>query len=396
MKKIIILFTSLIMLTSCGMIGNGSYAKQGSENSAETTKTIDSEVLNAKTIFDLKDRMTNTADFSKFSECDDDDEFAAYYDLLLISGNNYIEIENDSGDYLLFLYCYSDYGRVMENVNGIDKKYSDNTLALELEKELREFEHMGCAPDMSYCRCLIKVDEDFDKLTIDGREYTKYDGGRIYVNGKYGMADGEFNIRVPVKYDLIMNFPINESSMENPLIYYRVCTADGNGIIDENYNTVLSPIYSNIIYLGENKYMAMKKKDESNDIGNYQICVIDGDENIIHGYIDGFIDGGQLNSWHNYADQVIFGRSDGNKYLKGVINKELEVVIEPQFKNISVWCENSENQFYVVENDREEFAVIDWKGIQHTDFEKSSVYEVQTAYHEKLNNQIYTEKDRIK
>lgn len=396
MKKILVLIASFIMLTSCGIIDNGSYAKQGSEKSAETTKTINSEVLNAKKIFDLKDRMTNTADYIKFSEYGDFDEFAAYYDLLMISGNSYIEIENDSGDYLLFVYCYSDYGRVMENVNGINKNYSDNTLALELEKELREFEHMGCEPDMSYCRCLIKVEEDFDKLTIDGREYTKYDGGRIYVDGKYGMADGEFNIRVPVKYDLIMDFPINEPSMENTLMYYRVCTEGGNGIIDENYNTVLSPIYSNIIYLGDGKYILMKRKGESNGIENYQIGVIDSDENVIHDYIDGFIDGGMVNSWNNYARQIIFGRRNGGNYLKGVINENLEIIIEPQYKNISVWCEENENQFYVVENEREEFAVIDWKGIQRTDFEKSSVYEVQTAYHEKLYNGTFKEKDRIK
>lgn len=396
MKKILVLIASFIMLTSCGIIDNGSYAKQGSEKSAETTKTIDSEVLNAKTIFEFKDRMKNTADLSKFSECGDFDEFAAYYDLLMISGNSYIEIENDSGDYLLFVYCYSDYGRVMENVNGINKNYSDNTLALELEKELREFEHMGCEPDMSYCRCLIKVDEDFDKLTIDGREYTKYDGGRIYVDDKYGMVDGEFNIRVPVKYDLIMDFPINEPSMENPLMYYRVCTEGGNGIIDENYNTVLSPIYSNIIYLGDGKYILMKRKEENNGIENYQIGVIDSDENVIHDYIDGFIDGGMVNSWNNYARQIIFGRRNGGNYLKGVINENLEIIIEPEYKNISVWCEENENQFYVVENEREEFAVIDWKGIQRTDFEKSSVYEVQTAYHEKLSNGTFIEKDRIK
>ena len=120
------------MLTACGITDNGSYAKQDGGNFEETA----SEIAMAKTIFELKDRMTNTADWCKFSECDDDDEFAAYYDLLVMSGNSYIEVENNGSDYILFVYCYSDYGLIMENVNGIDKKYSDNTLQRTVEDRL--------------------------------------------------------------------------------------------------------------------------------------------------------------------------------------------------------------------------------------------------------------------
>ncbi len=75
--------------------------------------------------------------------------------------------------------------------------------------------------------------------------------------------------------------------------------------------------------------------------------------------------------------------------MSGVINEDFEIVIEPKYKDISVWCEENENQFYVVENENEEFAVIDCKGVQQTDFEKTSIYDVQTKYQEKFKTNYY-------
>lgn len=168
-------------------------------------------------------------------------------------------------------------------------------------------------------------------------------------------------------------------------MYYRVCGDNGSGIVDDNYNMVLSPNYYNITYIGDDKYVVMREKGESNSIENNQIAVIDGNENIIHDYIDGFVD---ANLPRNYAKQIIFKRSVGGKNFSGVISEDFEIVIEPKYKDISVWCEENEDQFYVVENENEEFAVIDWREVQQTDFEKTSVYEVQTAYHEKLKNKF--------
>ncbi len=391
MKKILVTLVSFIMLTSCGTIDNGSSINQNSGNSALTTDIVDSELEDAKTIFDLKDKLNMTSDWLKYSECDDDDEFLAYFDLLALTDNDYIEVEKDDSKYILFLYRYYGYGAVLENVNGIDKKYSDNTLTLDFNKEISQVENKGCEPDISACIFIIRVDNDFDNLIVDGREYQKYDGGRLRVGDKYGMVDGEFNIRVPVIYDLIMNFPLaeytlNASSLEDVPLYYRVCGENGSGIVDDNFNTVLSPKYYNITYIGDNKYVVMREKGESSGIENNQIGVIDGNENIIHDFIDGFVD---AEFRRNYAHQIIFKRSVGGKVLSGVINEDFEIVIEPKYKDISVWCEENENQFYVVENENEEFAVIDCKGVQQTDFEKTSVYDVQTKYQEKFKTNYY-------
>ena len=391
MKKIIVLLASFIMLTSCGVIDNGSSVNRNSKNSMQKADITASEIASAKTLSDLKDRLNMTSDMLKYSECDDDDEFSAYFDLLALTDNDYIEVEKNDSKYFLFLYRHYGYGDIMENVNGIEKKYSDNTLSLELDKEFRETEHSGCEPDISCCRFIVRLDNNFDNLIVDGREYQKYNGGRLRVGDKYGMVDGEFNIRVPVIYDLIVNFPLaednlNVSSLENVPMYYRICGDNGSGIVDDNYNIVLSPNYYNITYIGDDKYVVMIEKGESNSIENNQIAVIDGNENIIHDYIGGFVD---ANLPRNYARQMIFKRSVGGKNLSGVINEDFEIVIEPKYKDISVWCEENEDQFYVVENENEEFAVIDWRGVQQTDFEKTSVYEVQTAYHEKLKNKFY-------
>lgn len=206
MKKIIVLLTSFIMLTSCGVINNGSSVNRNSENSMQKADITDSEIARAKTLSDLKDRLNMTSDMLKYSECDDDDEFSAYFDLLALTDNDYIEVEKDDSKYLLFLYRHYGYGDIMENVNGIEKKYSDNTLSLELDKEFREIEHSGCEPDISGCRFVVRLNDNFDNLIVDGREYQKYDGGKLRVGDKYGMVDGEFNIRVPVIYNLIVNF----------------------------------------------------------------------------------------------------------------------------------------------------------------------------------------------
>ncbi|MBQ3692905.1 MAG: hypothetical protein II931_06270, partial [Clostridia bacterium] len=111
--------------------------------------------------------------------------------------------------------------------------------------------------------------------------------------------------------------------------------------------------------------------------------ILNQNEELIHDYIDGFIDGNE--SFNNDVHQVVFGRMNGDVYLEGVLDDDLNVIIEPQYTSISVFeIESQKDQFYVVENDKGEFAVIDSSGKQQTEFKAASVYDVQTNYYNSL------------
>lgn len=392
MKKYLsVILTICMILTSCGRIENNVSENTSQKETGNLIKTSDiteTELAKAKTVFELSGRMTRTSDFPKYSECSDDDELLFYFDIL--SGNDYIIAEHSGSEYLIFMYCYSDYGYVMKDINSINKSPDGDTLTLTFDKDIHKTKNIGCFPDLSYCRCIVKLNKQYENVVIDGKSYEKYNGGMIIVNEKYGIADENFNIVVPLIYDQIRDYNIYnyraevQSGTENK--YYHISGVDGNGLMDENYNIVINPVYSNIYFVNDDKFVVTKRKGKTNGIEDYQIGVIDSKGNITHDFIEGFIDGGETNFTQNYAGQMIFGRMDGKDYLQGVLDENLNIVIEPVYKDISVWNTTAENQFYVVENRSNEFAVIDAKGVQKTEFEKSSVYDVQTAYHEKLRN----------
>lgn len=394
MKKHLFIIAAICMiLTSCGKTENSTenVFQKGTGKEIKTSDITETELAKAEKVSDLSDGMTRTSDFLKYSECSDDDELLFYFDILSLSGNNYITVEHSGSEYLLFMYCYSDYGVIMENVNSINKHSDGNTLNLMIDKDTHTLKRheMYCEPDFSYCRCIVKLDKQYDNVVIDDKSYEKYDGGVINVDKKYGIIDENLNIIVPVIYNQIRNYDIytyKGVKYETEHQYYRITGVDGNGIMDENYNIIVSPVYSNIYFINDDKFVVMKGKGQTNGIEDYQIGIVDGNGNITHDFIEGFINGSETNFTQNYAGQMIFGRMDGKDYLKGVLDENLNIVIEPVYKDVTVWNTDTENQFYVVENHNEEFAVIDTKGVQKTEFEKSSVYDVQTEYHEKLRN----------
>ena len=395
-KYLFIIVTMCMILTSCGRIENnnsGNSSQKGTGKLIKTSDITESELANAETVFDLSDRMTRTSDFLKYSECSDDDELLFYFDILSLSGNDYITVEHSGIEYLLFLYCYSDYGYVMKDINSINKSSDGDTLTLTLDKDIHKTKHTGCYPDFSYCRCIVKLDRQYNNVVIDDKSYEKYNGGMIIVNEKYGIADENLNIIVPVIYNRIRNYDIYSYKpgvqAETAHKYYHISGVEGNGLTDENYNIVINPVYTNIYFVNDDKFVVMKNKGQTSGIEDSQIGIVDSKGNVIHDFIEGFIDGNEINFTQNYAGQIIFGRMDGKDYLQGVLDENLNIVIEPVYKDITVWNAHTENQFYVVENLNSEFAVMDTKGVQKTEFEKSSVYDVQTAYHEKLRKDDY-------
>lgn len=379
MKKALLRIMALALIAAM-LTGCGSASRNVNNDSDDIHKTeVYNTLSNAKTVFDIADFLTKNSGTPKYSESDKNDELMLYFDVLLPVSKKYITVTQNDEKYILFTYTYSDYGSVISNINGIEKSYSSDNLTIRIDKSIDHVSQEGCEPLWSDVNCVVKLERDIDKLIIDEQEYEEYSGGLLYVNDKYGVVDDNMNIIVPIKYDIIRDLDSPGSDRK----YYFCHDENGSGVLDENYDIMLQPIYSNIFFINDNKFVVMKGKGNDNSLSDYQIGIVDGNENLIHDYIDGFIDGGL--SFSNNAHQAVFGRMKGGKFLKGVIDENLNVIIEPIYNDVAVFGSDMPYQFYVVENNREEFAVIDSSGVQKTEFEGTSVYDVQTKYYESLN-----------
>ena len=71
---------------------------------------------------------------------------------------------------------------------------------------------------------------------------------------------------------------------------------------------------------------------------------------------------------------AIFSRG-GNK---GVIDEDLNVIIEPEYD--SIWKEGTDTYIFYVVTKNDAHAVFDTKGVQKTAFENLTAYEVGEKY----------------
>ncbi len=138
-----------------------------------------------------------------------------------------------------------------------------------------------------------------------------------------------------------------------------------------------------IDYISPDRFAVTIHPDDS-DIR--KLGVVDGRNNLLYGSMDGFLSG--TNNFQNFAQQAVFGmRSSGQSVSYGVLDAQLNVIIPAEYDRITIWSEENENQFYVVEQGKDRYAVFDSRGKQMTPFEHSSVYDMQTAYFAKLEEE---------
>lgn len=376
MRSITILYVCLCFL----LIGCSSGV-----NSASSVKISQSEsdkIENAQTVYEISSLLTKTSNLMKYSECTNDYELAMYFDLL--GTHDYFVVPCGDEKYVLFLYVYSEYGEILSSITEIQKEYdaaNDGNLNITVDKQIEYSEQDGFAPEITSARCIVKLDKDIKSLSVDGTAYSEYNGGYIKVGERYGVADADLNIIVPIQYETIREFEAFGTDNH----YYFIAAESGAGLMNENYEMIISPKYDNIFFVNDSKFVVGKGPRDEVSLGNAQIGVLNQDEELIHEYIDGFIDGSE--SFNNDVNQVVFGRMSGDRYLQGVLDDDLNIIIEPQYQNITVFnIEEQKDQFYVVENDKSEFAVIDSSGKQKMEFEPTSVYDVQTSYYELLEN----------
>ncbi len=378
MKKINMSILVLSVCLSFSLIGcTGRINSPGSEN---ITKSEEDKIENAQTVYELNSLLKRTSDLLKYSECPNDDELSMYFDLL--ETHDYFVVPYGDEKFVLFLYEYSGYGEILTSITEIKKEYdvpTEGNLKLTVNNQIEYSEQDGCAPDITSARCIVKLDKDIKSLSVDGTDYHEYNGGKIKVGDRYGVADANLNLIVPVKYETIRDLETFGTDKH----YYYIVAESGSGVMNENYETIIFPEYDNIFFVSDSKFVVDKALKGEASLENSQIGVLNQDDELIHEYIDGFIDGGE--SFDNDVHQVVFCRMSGNDFLQGVLDDDLNIIIEPQYKSISVFkIDSKKDQFYVVENAQGEFAAIDSSGKQQTEFEPTSVYEVQTSYYESL------------
>lgn len=326
-----------------------------------------------------------------YNEASSSKDFNAYFNILARSTSNYMIAEKDNENYLIFLYLYSNYGARMKKINSITKTYDNNRLHIKMDAKIEPEENIGCAPLWTNVAFIIKLDQDINGVTIDSEtitgapyeeNYEEFEWGIVSLpqTEKCGVIDKDLNIIVPFEYENI--FPFTTYSPE--LTYYRAASENGNGLYDNHFNMIIKPEYNNIYSINEDRYIVTKSTSNSSFIDETKIYALDGNGKEILGPVEGFINGNDRFSV--YKNQIVFLKLNGGNALYGVIDADLKIIIEPIYKDIVPFSMESSNLFYVVENNNGEFAVIDSDGIQQTAFEKTSVYDVQTAYYD---NHIY-------
>lgn len=311
----------------------------------------------------------------EYNECNVSIDKDKYFNAFILNHNTFGLTEAGGEKYVVFTYEYASYGQIILYIESVKKEYSGDVLTLNIESKKKEKINNGCFPNISSIKCIMKVDKDITKIQIQDDDYSvtyePFIEGISVDNGIYGIVDENFEPIVPFEYSQIMELDYNTGFGT----FYKCCKEEGNGLMDENYNLVLPTKYSNIFLIEKNKFIVMNRPDNNDD---YVISLIDREGNELAPSVKGFIDGGTR--FNNYAHQNIFGRFEGDEYHVGVIDDNLNIIIDPVYEYISMFYSDTDKQFYVVENEKEEFAVFNSIGDQKTEFEKTSVYEVQTKY----------------
>lgn len=309
-----------------------------------------------------------------------------YFEAVALADRQYCIAEEGGKTYLLMRYNFYGYGSTITAINKARKQYDGDGLTIYLDVKMNEKNSAGCFPNISSFDCCFELEREVNKVAVAleekgwETEYQPYSGGIFVRDGMYGVMDADLNEIVPAEYESIHKWGYSPSGTT----FYYTRKEDANGLMDENFRQVLSNSYSNIVIVSENRFIAMKEQ-KSSDSGsipggsnNREIVALDAEENILGESIYGFLDAYQIAD--NYAQQMVFGHFEGDHYFEGVIDADLNIIIEPVYKNVVMFDKTSENQFYVVQNSEDEYAVFDYRGIQRTEYAKTSVYDVQTSY----------------
>ncbi len=356
---------ALLLISAMALSFAGCQGKKDRDRSRDrddhTQETVDEkELAEAKTVRDVSYLIEPYDNCIFYSECKKDEDLYFYFNLLKY--DEYIKVNVEGQNYLIVSYSYNAYGLTGTKIKGVEKTVFDGIMHIEVDLKTVEKETEGCFPNSTTCRLILKLDEDIRDVVISGQNYQEYDGGYVTVCDKMGILDKDLNFVVPLIYDNIFDFPISDD--ENDPVYYRVYIKGmGQGLLDENFNQVLSIKYSNIYYFNPDKYIAMINCESSSDVSEYEIVWIDGNENVIKS-VPGFLESDDTSNFYCMDGHILFcDPTYGPQWGKGVMDEELNIIIEPIYYGI-FWHDG----YYDVENFDQESAHFSSTGEQTTDF----------------------------
>ena len=319
----------LLILTGC-LSGCKNSLSQGDfrTNSTEQTEAVDETVLaNAGSVYDLAPLMTMNEDKLLYSECRHDKDLHFYFDVL--NFDEYIKVNYKGKDYALLYYDFSSYGLVVKDIKSVKKTYSGQSLNVEVNVKTKEKPIDGCFPNTTKCRLILKLDQNVSSINVMDRPFNEYSGGRVFICGKEGIVDKDLQFLVPPVYDGIFDLTTFEES--NCPMYYRVFKDGNNGVLDNNYEPVLSINYGNIYYINEDKFIVGKYYSDSTQD---EIYILDSNENIIK-KAKGFLSSVDDSRFYCAEGQIKFADpSCGDMWGFGVMDQELNTIIEPAYFSI--------------------------------------------------------------
>ena len=357
MKKRIVAII-LAALAVMGLFGCKEYknkVRQKGDDDVETTNDAASNISieDATTVYQVKSLMTNRMNDKLYSECKDHDDILFYFDLL--PNDQYAIVEHDGENYLLCWYTYSDYSYVGTDVKDVTATETNGKFDITVSVKKKSSSSMGCFPNMTNYRLIIRLDKDYDGYIVNNHELTEYNGGRININEKWGFVDKELNIILPIKYDNIFDYTVHHE-VENPPQWYRVYNKDlGCGLLDENFNEIISQNYMNIYYVNSNCFIAMLNTN-SGSIADDKIVMIDRDENVIK-EMDGFLEDDSCGDLYRMDGHLRFMVPYGNLGHYGIMDEDMNIILEPEYKEI-FYVDNH----YKVTNDQGKEAIFDTEG----------------------------------
>ena len=350
-------------------------------------------------------------------------EYKGSLDLSVIERNlenkEYYEFEDNGKKYIMFKVIegvYAPSNLTIISADITESSYSNNTLYLTIDIETY-IEEIEATPDLiidgfnSDSKLFtMEVEDNFNGLVINNESYSLISNKIIRKNTseetKYGYIGENGEITIPLEYDNLYEIDVKEVYDDdiNDYIeadfsnYLRCVKDDKQGIIDKQGNVIISIDYDQIKPYSKDAFAVTIEN-------NSKIGIVDTNNQLIKGYVEG-----------GMYDDIIFGeyyvfskRVDGEFIGKGILDRDLNVVLEPiyddfYYNNFTTYNNDGtmnqkyfggENGItfsrdYVVVEKGDQTAILDSDYNFITEFKDLSVYDIKIEYENELEEMLNT------
>ncbi len=340
------------------------------------TPTPDKEAFaSATSAMDLSEFFYHDKDVMYYSECEDYEDLKVCFDIM--SYDTFIKVDHNGKEYLLIKTSYSDYKSIATKLNSVEKRTSGKQLIIDVDLNLEYKANGGCAPWSSPMFFIMENDGDYEYVTVMNEGMRPYPGGYVKILGKTGLLDKDMNFLIRPVYDKIV--PVyddiymyidewNIDLSKKPNYYYVYEYNVGGGLLNSDFEQVLSQKYFNIYCLEPNRFLVGVDNKSEDITERYKIELIDAEENVIRS-IDGMLGSTDDSRMYCCEGQTLFcafvRTEQGSESGKGVIDVDLNIIIPPEYEYIS-WGDSG---YSVFKSDGSK-ALFSRDGRQLTDFTK--------------------------